>query len=552
MSRQFGVINVASFSFNDWIGRDNDIINLVNTSVVTTAANSSGDITVGNSFVIGIFGSNTLTATNLRGGNVTTSATLSVTSNTNFIGSQINATANVYLSSANLYFKTSNSAVFEGNTSFKSSATNSIIDIISNTVNSNIAINANNTYINGDIYTGNTLSVNGTVTFSNTLSVLNGLSSFSDVLASYANIDLLDVQTSLNVSTTVKANSSLVAAPAVNVTNQTNTDTLYVATSANVGTAVVANSSGVYTTGAVNALSYSIGTSFTANTTLVDVPAINVTNQTNTATLYVTTSANISSTTVANSIGIYTTGLVNALSYSVGTSFVANSSSVKSSQFIVGAPSSTGGYVSNTTHIIVGNSSDNTTITGTTITANTITAYNVNVLNNLIGTFSANGNIIPTSNNTYYLGSTGNVFSQAYATTLYSNTITAYSSNLNITTNVSISGTQLALGSSLVTTSNFNFSGVSQVAIDTFPIATYRTAEYTLQFTDSVTTSYHATKLLVYHDGTSAYSAEYAQLFNNSSLATIVVDVNSGNVRLLVTPTSSTVTARINRTLLTV
>jgi hypothetical protein len=551
MSRQFGVINVASYSFNDWISRDNDIINLVNTSVVTTAANSAGDITVGNSFVIGIFGSNTLTATNLRGGNVTTSATLTLTSNTKFTGSQVNASANVYISSANVYV-TSQSVVFVGNTSLKSNTTNSILDVISNTVNSNVVITANNTYISGGIYSANTLNVNGAVTFSNTLSVLNGLSSFGDVLASYANIDLVDIQTSLNISPSVKANSSLITAPAVNVTNQTNTATLYVTTSANVGTAVVANTSGVYTTGAVNDLSYSIGALFTANATLVTATAVNVTNQTNTATLYVTTSANIGSTTVANSIGIYTTGLVNALSYSVGTSFVANSSSVNSNQFLVGSPSSTGGSLSNTTHIIVGNSSVNTTITGTTITANTITAYNVNVLNSLIGSFSANGNIIPTTNNTYYLGSSGNVFNQAYSTTLYANTISAYSSNLNISTNVSISGTQLALGASLVTTSNFNFSGVSQVAIDTFPIATYRTAEYTLQFTDSVTTSYHATKLLVYHDGISAYSAEYAQLFNNSSLATIVVDVNSGNVRLLVTPASSTVTARINRTLLTV
>jgi hypothetical protein len=177
MSRQFGVINVASYSFNDWISRDNDIINLVNTSVVTTAANSAGDITVGNSFVIGIFGSNTLTATNLRGGNVTTSATLTLTSNTKFTGSQVNASANVYISSANVYV-TSQSVVFVGNTSLKSNTTNSILDVISNTVNSNVVITANNTYISGGIYSANTLNVNGAVTFSNTLSVLKGISSF--------------------------------------------------------------------------------------------------------------------------------------------------------------------------------------------------------------------------------------------------------------------------------------------------------------------------------------------------------------------------------------
>jgi hypothetical protein len=43
MSRQFGIVNVASFSFGNWIARDNDIINLVNTDVVTTATNTAGD-----------------------------------------------------------------------------------------------------------------------------------------------------------------------------------------------------------------------------------------------------------------------------------------------------------------------------------------------------------------------------------------------------------------------------------------------------------------------------------------------------------------------------
>lgn len=57
----------------------------------------------------------------------------------------------------------------------------------------------------------------------------------------------------------------------------------------------------------------------------------NVTGQVNTATLYVTTSANVGTAFVANSIGVTTTGFVNAATvvnsaaHTVGTAFVANS-----------------------------------------------------------------------------------------------------------------------------------------------------------------------------------------------------------------------------------
>jgi len=160
----------------------------------------------------------------------------------------------------------------------------------------------------------------------------------------------------LSVGTTFTANATLVNAAAINVVNQTNTATLYVTTSANVGTAVVANATGVYTTGTVNAASYTVGTAFisnstaivgtgyanvttsvnsalltvgtafTANATLVNAAAINVVNQTNTATLYVTTSSNVASAVQSNSTGVWTTGTINAAAHTIGAGFVANTS----------------------------------------------------------------------------------------------------------------------------------------------------------------------------------------------------------------------------------
>ena len=192
---------------------------------------------------------------------------------------------------------------------------------------------------------------------------------------------------SFTVGTTFTANATVVNAAAINVTGQVNTSTFYAATSANVGTAVVANATGVWTTGTVNAAShttsgltinatsivpasnssgqllgnstarfalsattidattitgtsanlstnvntssFTVGSSFTANATLVNAAAINITGQVNTATLYATTSANIASAVQANSTGIFTTGTVNGAIVSVGNSVVANTTSLR-------------------------------------------------------------------------------------------------------------------------------------------------------------------------------------------------------------------------------
>jgi hypothetical protein len=308
MSRQFSVVNAAADTFAVWINRTNSLVNLTNTDVVTTIANTSGDTTTGNGFVIGIFGGTTLVANTMRGGNVSTNTALTIVSNTIFTGSQVNSLANVYLNSANIYSNT---------TSF------SIVG---------------NTYI---ITTGTT---------SNTLSyTTNG---------SFSTFDITSDNTSVNSSITFikDANFNNVA-------------------------------------------------SFNSNTFLNANTYANIVNVANTLTVAGNTTFN--SYTIHNSINYRNTG-------------------------------------------------------------------------------------------------------------------------------------------------TYSFSGTSQVAIDTVAMATYRSAEYTIQFTDSSTTSYHITKVIVYHDGTTAYSVEYAQMFNNVNLASITADINSGNLRLLVTPATSTVTAKFTRSLLTV
>ena len=215
------------------------------------------------------------------------------------------------------------------------------------------------------------------------------------------------------------ANSTLVNAAAINITGQVNTVTLYATTSANVGTLVranttaylvgsnstvntvitatsitqsnttavpfVANVTGVYHTGVVNAASHTVGTTFTANATLVNAASINITGQVNTVTLYATTSANVgtlvranttaylvgsnstvntvitatsitqSNTTavpfVANVTGVYHTGVVNAASLKVGTNFIANSTQLTLS----GTPLSSNGGTGTSGQVLTSN-----------------------------------------------------------------------------------------------------------------------------------------------------------------------------------------------------
>lgn len=89
----------------------------------------------------------------------------------------------------------------------------------------------------------------------------------------------------------------------------------------------------------------------------------------------------------------------------------------------------------------------------------------------------------------------------------------------------------------------------SETPIDTFSTSTYRCAKYFVQITKG--TSYHTTEIVVVHDGTTTYNTEYGIIKTNELLSTFDTDINTGNVRLLATPTSSSSTTfKIVRTLI--
>jgi hypothetical protein len=70
--------------------------------------------------------------------------------------------------------------------------------------------------------------------------------------------------------------------------------------------------------------------------------------------------------------------------------------------------------------------------------------------------------------------------------------------------------------------------------------ATWRTVKYIVSVTSG--SAYQATEITLIHDGTNVYKTEYGQVFSGAVLATFDADINSGNIRLLTTPTNAVTT----------
>lgn len=82
MAKSIPIVNTSTDTFSVWVDRTNDIIDVVNTVVIT--ANSTFGKTTGNSYLSGIFSANSVAVyETLRGGNVTTTNVLTISSNVN-------------------------------------------------------------------------------------------------------------------------------------------------------------------------------------------------------------------------------------------------------------------------------------------------------------------------------------------------------------------------------------------------------------------------------------------------------------------------------------
>ena len=90
----------------------------------------------------------------------------------------------------------------------------------------------------------------------------------------------------------------------------------------------------------------------------------------------------------------------------------------------------------------------------------------------------------------------------------------------------------VTLSSDTLTTTSTSTDTVSSISATVF-----RSATFQVQVTRG--TQYHMTTINVIHNGTVAFMSEYGTIRTGAVLATFDADINSGNLRLRATPTSS-------------
>ena len=91
-----------------------------------------------------------------------------------------------------------------------------------------------------------------------------------------------------------------------------------------------------------------------------------------------------------------------------------------------------------------------------------------------------------------------------------------------------------------IETTTTSTSATTEVAVASMSATTFRSARFTIQITNSADDTYHTTELLALHDGTTANITEFGTIFTGAAVeATFDADIDSGNFRLLATPSST-------------
>ena len=304
-------------SFGAWLSTTNRLANIISQNTVTVDTSTGGSVSTGNGYVNGYFGANYVYVANgLSGGNISSNGVLYIVSNTAFT----NATSNLVSLSSNSTQSVLTIAVTNVNITANS------ISITGNTTFANAVTFSNSVNItNPSTFTSN-LTVNGAIISvgnSTVNAVVNSTSfSLANSTVTYSFIAPTSAQYAAN-GFFLNANGQWAQVTAVtpggsNTQVQINDS----GTFGGVAGLIFNKDSNTLTVGTttinstvVNATSYIIGTSVIANTS-----GVYTTGVVNGATISVGTS------TIANATGVYTTGVVNGISITVGTSFIANTS----------------------------------------------------------------------------------------------------------------------------------------------------------------------------------------------------------------------------------
>jgi hypothetical protein len=219
-----------------------------------------------------------------------------------------------------------------------------------------------------------------------------------------------------------------------------------------------------------------------------------------------------------------------------------------------------GGAISNVTlkHVTVGNnmlgmstvsysiirdsvltSNVKVTLDEATITGNTILSGNVTIQSDL----SVSGDITTTSNlHANYIQADNNITANGDLFILGNSKVTGTANVGSITANNGIYLNPISWMSS----NTYTTSGLSQVTVDQFSAANFRSAKYFIQMTSG--TRYHATELTMIHDDTNAYISQFGTVKSSVVLGTFDASVVAGALTLKFTPVFSGTTLKMHRT----
>lgn len=101
----------------------------------------------------------------------------------------------------------------------------------------------------------------------------------------------------------------------------------------------------------------------------------------------------------------------------------------------------------------------------------------------------------------------------------------------------------------IASTVNVDLSGTTQQILDTFSIASFRSAKYFVQIEDNENNNFGSAELLLVHDSAEVYLLEFARISTGPDLGEFdaSIDQFDETVNLLFTPTSSTVSVKAKR-----
>jgi hypothetical protein len=154
--------------------------------------------------------------------------------------------------------------------------------------------------------------------------------------------------------------------------------------------------------------------------------------------------------------------------------------------------------------------------------------------------------------NTFINVSTLSVGNSTVNTTVNGTNITVQTANVSGNAQVSyFNQSYLAFANANVSVIEYTNSNTNIQTLDTFPLTTYRTADYVIQVKDNVANNFQSSKITLIHDGSNPYYTEYALLYSNNVIATYSLTSNATTMILQVTPASSNSSFRLLRTTLT-